>query len=439
MKAPVALSGIDLVSVGRVARLAEELTPDQLERLFSPREIEECRAERHAERRLAERFAAKEACLKLFPRETASGDLEVGDVRTTLGGGRVLHLDPSTRMREIMERHGITAISISTSSTRRQACAVAVAASPRAAAQGVSSPIVASPIVPSPIVPPNGAPLDFESAVARVRSLAPSLSGRLIERFAPVRRRVIRANIRQVFQGRLSGREERSLAQAFYGHMTRFLLETVASSFSSPARLARSVRVENMEIPLREAEHGRGLIVLTGHFGSWEASCLGGILQFPQYQGKFHFLRRPIATRWIDAMVVRRFRRAGLGVVPKKNSLFSILDLLERKEALVYIMDQHASVPKDGLPVEFFGRTAGTFKSLAHIVRASGAPVVPAHGWRQPSGRHVLRFEEPVPWTVRDDPDEEVLENTRAYNAAIERMVLARPEQWFWMHKRWKL
>jgi len=96
-------------------------------------------------------------------------------------------------------------------------------------------------------------------------------------------------------------------------------------------------------------------------------------------------------------------------------------------------------VPKDGIPVEFFGRPAGTFKSLALIAKASGAPVIPAHGWREADGRHVLRFEEELRWVSHEDPQEEIRLNTRAYNQAIERMVLRHPEQWFWMHKRWKL
>ena len=99
--------------------------------------------------------------------------------------------------------------------------------------------------------------------------------------------------------------------------------------------------------------------------------------------------------------------------------------------------DQHAS-PPDGIDVDFFGTPAWTFKSLAIIALATGAPVVPATSWREPDGRHVLRFEEPLPAVETPRRTKPSARTTRAYNAALERLVLRRPEQWYWVHRRWK-
>jgi KDO2-lipid IV(A) lauroyltransferase len=70
---------------------------------------------------------------------------------------------------------------------------------------------------------------------------------------------------------------------------------------------------------------------------------------------------------------------------------------------------------------------------------ATGAPVVPASSWREPDGSHVLRFEEALPLIECDKVSEEIRRNTRAYNATLEILVLRHPEQWFWVHRRWKL
>ena len=437
--------GIDLVEVERIARLGGEDPGPVLAKIFDAREIADSRAVRFPERDLAERFAVKEACLKLFPDEAASFELGVEDIRSWRGAGGRLQLEPGDRLRQVMGRHGVGRIAISSACCRTQACAIAVVA------EGVGvqdpplplAPASLAPVgkpIPSPLgPPPPPVQEDLARAVAMVRALRPTLLGRLIHRLAPIRRAVVLANMRRVFGGALSPDAYRRLAQAFYGHMGLFLLESVVYALQPLRRVARSVRVENMDIPLEAAKQGKGLIILTGHFGNWEITSTAGILRFPEYRGKFHFLRRPISMRWIESLVLQRFRKAGLEVVPKRNSLLTILDLLERNEALVFIMDQHASVPKDGIPVEFFGQKAGTFRSIALIAKASGAPVVPAHGWREGPGRHVLRFEAPVSWIGRDDPAEEVRVNTRAYNAALERMILSHPEQWFWMHRRWKL
>jgi lauroyl/myristoyl acyltransferase len=106
-------------------------------------------------------------------------------------------------------------------------------------------------------------------------------------------------------------------------------------------------------------------------------------------------------------------------------------------DIILFPFDQHAA-GRDGIEVDFFGHPAGTFRSLALIARATGAPVVPASTWREPDGRHVLRFEEALTTIECEDYDEETRRNTRAYNAVLERLILRHPEQWWWMHRRWK-
>jgi len=124
-------------------------------------------------------------------------------------------------------------------------------------------------------------------------------------------------------------------------------------------------------------------------------------------------------------------------VIGKRGSLDQILDLLGRGDVIVFPFDQHAG-PPDGIEVDFFGHPAWTFKSLAIIAMATGAPVMPATSWREADGSHVLRFNEPMMPIESDNPNEAIRVNTRAYNAALEKLILARPEQWYWVHRRWK-
>jgi KDO2-lipid IV(A) lauroyltransferase len=184
-------------------------------------------------------------------------------------------------------------------------------------------------------------------------------------------------------------------------------------------------------------EHGKGALVLTGHFGNWEVATVAGLAQFPHMRGRFHFLRRPIKPRWLDRFVNWRFQRAGFGVLSKRGSLDSILDRLAAGDVVVFPFDQHAA-PPEGIEVDFFGQPAWTFKSLAVIALATGAPVVPASSWREPDGKHVLRFEEALSTIECENAGEEIRRNTRTYNAALERLILRHPEQWYWVHRRWK-
>jgi len=197
------------------------------------------------------------------------------------------------------------------------------------------------------------------------------------------------------------------------------------------------VRVENLEALLTAHELGKGVLVLTGHFGNFEVATAAGLAQFPQAHGRFHFVRRPIRPEWLDRLVTRRFRKAGFGVLPKRGGLDAILDRLAAGDLVVFPFDQHAN-RKDGVLAEFFGHPAGTFRSLAVIALTTGAPVVPASSWREPNGQHVLRFEAQILPTEHYDTNEAIRLTTRSYNRALERMIVRRPEQWWWVHRRWK-
>lgn len=170
--------------------------------------------------------------------------------------------------------------------------------------------------------------------------------------------------------------------------------------------------------------------------GNWEVSATSALARFPQVRGRVHVLRRPL-PRWLDGVMTSRFRRAGIGVVPKRGSLDRILTMLAAGHAVAFPLDQYA-VGRDAVEVEFFGTSTGTFRSLAIVARATGAPVVPAATWRAADGGHVIRFEDALTPRDADDPDAWIRLNTRAYNASLERMILQHPEQWFWAHRRWK-
>ena len=391
--------GLDTVEIARVERLLLDKTPEELAGLFSAQELVDAGAGPGRAASLAARFAAKEACCKLFPRETALGVIAPADFaveRDAYGAPRV---KPSVNAQTVLDRYRVARLRVSLTHTETSASAI---------------------------------------AWADPRQTDVPWFGKLLYHLLPYRRGVVLSNLRRVFGDVLPEIEIHRLAQAYYAHYVRFLIEFVRLPFMSAQRRKSWIRVENMESPIRAHEKGKGLILLTGHFGNFEVSTVAGIGQFPQYRGKFHFVRRALKPRLLNDFVTWRFRRAGFGTLPKRGSLDTILDLLAGGAVIVYVFDQHAG-KKDGVTVDFFGHPAGTFKSVALLALSTGAPVIPAYSWREPDGRHVLRFEDPLPLIECEDVGEAVRRNTRAYNAALERMLLRHPEQWIWMHRRWKV
>lgn len=390
--------GIDTVEISRIDKLCRDLDSEGLLRFFSQEELDDAGKGDGRLQKLAARFASKEACCKLFPKEICLGTIEPHDFSVSKDGYGQPGIRPSERARMVMNRYRVASISISTTHTATNATAVAS---------------------PEPMM------------------MAVPWYGRLIYHALPLRRKVVLENLHRVFGDSLNEERITEIAQAYYGHFVKFLIEFVRMAFMTQVRRTKMVRIEGYEHLAAAREKGRGVLLLAGHFGNWEVSTVAGMAQFPQYRGALHFIRRPLKPAWFNWMVMRRFQKAGFGTLEKSGSLDDILDLLEENRIVVCIFDQF-TIKKYGIPSEFFGHSAHTFKSLAVLAQFTGAPVIPSSSWREPDGTHVLRFEEPVEVEVKGRTKDILSRNTKRFNEAIERIILRHPEQWIWMHKRWK-
>jgi KDO2-lipid IV(A) lauroyltransferase len=390
--------GLDTVEIARIERLLFDKSPEELTRLFTSQELNDAGSGPVRAASLAARFAAKEACCKLFPRETALGTIAPSDFSVERDSYGAPIVSVSVSAQTVLDRHRVATIRVSLTHTDTSASAI---------------------------------------AWADPRQIEVPWFGRWLYHLLPYRRSVVLGNFRRVFGDVLPEEEIRKLAQAYYAHYVRFMIEFFRLPFMSEERREAWVRVENIEAALRAHAKGKGILLLTGHFGNFEVSTVAGIGQFPQYRGLLHFVRRPLKPRLLNDFVTRRFQRAGFGVIPKRGSLDNILDLLAAGAIIVYVFDQHAG-KGDGIIVDFFGHPAGTFKSVALLALTTGAPVIPAYSWREADGRHVLRFEDELPLIEHENVGEAIRLNTRSYNATLERMLLRHPEQWIWMHRRWK-
>lgn len=390
--------GVDTVEIARIERLLAETAPQDLGAFFSPQELADAGDGPGRAASLAGRFAAKEACTKLFPREAALGALGPADFSVARDGYGAPTVVLSAAAQRALGHNRYADIQLSLTHDRHAATAM---------------------------------------ALARPAQAAPSWAARLLYRLLPLRRKVVLENLNRVYGERADRAEITRLAQAHYGHLGRLFLEFVWYPWLPRARKLAMVRVEGLDDLLAAHAQGKGVLILTGHFGNFEVATSAGLASFPQADGRFHFVRRPIRPEWLDRLVTRRFRKAGFGVLPKRGGLDAILDRLGAGDLVVFPFDQHAQ-RKDGVRVEFFGHPAGTFRSLAVIALSTGAPVVPASCWREPDGHHVLRFEAPVQAVEDADTNEAIRLTTREFNRALELLIVRRPEQWWWVHRRWK-
>lgn len=199
-------------------------------------------------------------------------------------------------------------------------------------------------------------------------------------------------------------------------------------------RLEHTVLLEGFENFQAARRRGRGVLILTGHFSAWElAPFAQALFGYP-----LHFLARPMENPLLDRLVNQYRMRAGNRPVEKNRSARQVLALLRRGETVGILMD-HNTLPEEGVFVDFFGIPACTSSGLARLARRTGAPVVPGFLlWDAERGCYRLRFDPPVELVLSEDRERDIYENTARFTRVIEDYVRRYPDQWLWVHKRWK-
>ncbi|MFO2968883.1 lysophospholipid acyltransferase family protein [Legionella pneumophila serogroup 1] len=267
-----------------------------------------------------------------------------------------------------------------------------------------------------------------------------TLAGLFFYWFLPIRKQIVLSNIDIVFKNTATPAEKIRLAKAFYSHVASNLKELFWMNWVSSNKLNQTIEIHGLEHLQKAVDQKKGVLLLTGHLGSWElTSVLGFSRLIPQF-GNFNIVRRPIKVKWLENLLFNRIKRYRIGIIDSIGAPKKINQALKNKELAVFAMDQHAQLGnKSGIAVEFFGVKAGTYRSLAFFAYKHQTPVVPVSGFRQCNGKHVIKFYPEIEWEFHAVKEQAIYQNTLRYNQALEKLILEHPEQWWWVHRRWKL
>jgi len=243
------------------------------------------------------------------------------------------------------------------------------------------------------------------------------------------RRAVALQNLVRAFGSQHPAPELHRIGRGSFEHLGMNFIEACVFFFRPPSVLLSRVEIRGAAHLEAAAAHGRGILLLSGHYGNWE--LLGaGIALMPF---GLSVVMRPLDHPLLDRVVARFRKRGGVELITKRRGLRDVLEALRRGRMVGILLDQNASRGQ-GVFAPFFGVPASTSKSLAVISLRTGAPVIPVFIRRQPDGRHRVEIEPAVP----PPPDGDVVVYTASFNHAIEAAIRQAPEQWFWLHRRWK-
>lgn len=185
---------------------------------------------------------------------------------------------------------------------------------------------------------------------------------------------------------------------------------------------------------LEGKNRGKGVIYLTGHIGAWELSSYAHAL----YGFPLHYMARPLDNAPLDQLVNEYRGRSGNRPVYKNEAARQMLKVLKEGGTLGILADQN-TMPGEGIFVDFFGKAACTTTGIARVALHTDAAVVPGYAyWDAGLRKYRLRFEPPVELVRTGDAERDILENTQRFTKVIEEIIQRHPEQWVWIHARWK-
>ena len=250
--------------------------------------------------------------------------------------------------------------------------------------------------------------------------------------FWPRLRRVGMFNLRMAFPEWSVGRRRRVLLGSFR-NLGRMLADFAQFPHLGPQNVSEILTYKGFEHFTAARDQGRGVLYLTAHFGGWElGSFCHGLHGYP-----CHFVVRELDNPLLNRLVLRYRGGSGGTPIDKRNFARGILKALKENQAVGILMDQNA-LAGDGVFVNFFGRPACTNGGLARLALKTRAPVLLSLVvWEAALGKYCIHFE-PVELVRRSNPEEEVVANTALFTEKIEAFVRRYPDQWLWMHRRWK-
>ena len=243
--------------------------------------------------------------------------------------------------------------------------------------------------------------------------------------------KICRTNLQNSFPEK-SKEEIEKLSKNVFINLVLILFEFVhIKELSNIEYVKKNINLINFEKLYEELKQNKGIIIITSHLGNWElegaVTCSLGIPLNAVYFQQNNFLA--------DSFFNKIRKKAGIKLINKKFVFRRTLEALKSNELVAFLSDQDAG--KNGIFVDFFGRPASTAKGPIYFAIKTKTPVFLSHFIRLNDGKYDFILEK-IELTITGNIDEDIYKNTVLWTKRLEDMIRKYPEQWFWVHKRWK-
>lgn len=257
--------------------------------------------------------------------------------------------------------------------------------------------------------------------------------GRAADNLWLARHKVILRNLEIAFGDELTPQRREELAREIFGNLGKTLAEICHFQSMNRDDILRRVTSEGEDSFREVQQHGRGAILVGGHFGNWE--LVGAYIRALGYP--VDFLIRGQHNRLVDNFLTNIRLSYGVGVIHSdRGGMKDVIRALKENRQVAIVSDQHAG--SGGIVVKFFGQLVSVPRAPATLAVRCNAPIVTGYIIRMADNRHHCRFEPPLYPDQTADPSMEILRLTRLYTKRIEDAIRLKPDHWLWTHRRFK-
>lgn len=227
--------------------------------------------------------------------------------------------------------------------------------------------------------------------------------------------------------------EIRRIARGVYRNMGIVAAEFFDIPYLTRENIGQRITIEGLEHCREALKKNRGLLMFGAHFGNWEMEAAAFAYLFQPIVAIY----RPLDSEFLDNLVLQVRSSGGNMAVAKERAMRPMLRHLKNNDILGILIDQNMAV-YEGVFVDFFGRPACTTDGLAHLALHTEAPVLPGYMARLPDGKYHFVIGEEVPIVRTGDRKADIIVNTQNFTRIIENVIRRYPDQWLWLHQRWK-
>ncbi|HSP88398.1 MAG TPA: lysophospholipid acyltransferase family protein [Ignavibacteriaceae bacterium] len=248
----------------------------------------------------------------------------------------------------------------------------------------------------------------------------------------PIRKKVVLENLKKAFP-HLDEKKITEVALNCYKNFIISFIEIMCLPSLSKEEIINILPVKNADLIKRKYDEGKGVILLSAHFGNWEyiAASVSTRINIP-----FHVVvkpqRNPFVNDWMNKVRTKWINK----IIPLGITIRQVYKELKNKNIVAMVADQRG--PYEGIRVNFFGMKTAAYSGPAMLAVKTESPIIYGLTIRQLDYSYKVILEEINLSNLPEDEEEKIIEITQRHTSFLEKFILQYPEQWFWMHKRWK-